>query len=113
MSGILDGQYHDEVQRRSAEIGLGFGGGGINSFFTAQGDDLTDGVFDGRTGNYTLVVDNNGARRSINTVATNGDYNHIYGASLYRRNFDPNFYSRFKLSLIFSLIKLLILSRFR
>lgn len=98
MSSILDGQFQDQVSRRQAEIGLGFGG--ASKYFSNVGDDVTDGPTDGRTGTLAAVVDSEGARERISTISTSNDYNHIRGLSIWRREFEVAFYCKFKLSSI-------------
>ncbi len=95
MSSVIQGNYDTHPTRKVADIDVGFSG--ASSYFTNKGDDVTDGPTDGRTGLISLIVDADGARRRISTIGTSGDYNHIRGLAIWRRNFEVNFFARFKL----------------
>ncbi|MBI5698620.1 MAG: hypothetical protein HZC29_09135 [Thaumarchaeota archaeon] len=95
MSSSIDGQFHNHVARRIAEIGIGFSGASV--YFTNLGDDVTDGPTDGKSGGIAYQVDSEGARRRISTIATLNDVNYIKGAPIWRREYDLGFYGRIAL----------------
>jgi len=94
MSSLVQGDYDIHPTRRITEIGIGQSPN--SSYFSAIGDDCFDGIFDGRTGTFSYIVDDNGARVQITTAPTTGDYNHIFGSAIYRRNHEPSFYARLR-----------------